>query len=157
MAKIRYEIKVDTSLIDDLFDVALKSSSKITKFQARVYKSLYKKRITSLYYILKKKLRRFLIADFGDSFVAEQEGEEQFIKDRENEWNKFINADESTLNKDPEYLKFQSDKGMRKMRFLFKKYRHKLKSKTCKIALGNGTVGDFYNGLGIIMKQQVIY
>lgn len=157
MATLKIKISRNTKLIDYLFDDIIENSGKVSKITCRIYKAMYKKKIDTLFFMLKKRLKRWIITETKNYFLTEDTGDKEYIESKFNEWNKFINADEKTLKKHKEYNSYKSDKIMFRIRNILLKNKEKFKSKFVNVKLGGKTVLDFFTGLGITFECKVKY
>ena len=149
MPKLVVRVEKQIKLIDEMFD-DLERSGEFKKMQIKVFKAIYKSRINGLFYLMKKRIGRYIDREGNDFFVAIEKGDDEYVRAEKKRFERFMFGDEKTLNKEKEYQKFNNERTIIRVMGYFKKGINPIKK-----ALGEGQVLDFFNRCGISVVWKI--
>lgn len=138
---------------DYIWQITITKNDKIakeilTKFQYVVYKT----KSELLFKTVRMKLKSYLVKENEDKIVCQCKGDKEMVEREKKQFEEWILNDEKTLDKSPSYDKFRKN---RLYRIVLNKVSRKIRqtpSKLAGIALGGGTVLDFFNRAGLSVE-----
>ena len=151
MNHLKINVKIDVMFLEELFNDYISDTKGLKKFQAKTFKIIYMKRVKSLYNILKVRLKKYIVDDGENHFIAEDKGTKKYITAQKEKINTFLYSDEKELNTSQQYIDFKRDKMIKRVYRYTKNKFIRSKEWAIKSALGEGKVVSFFNNLGIII------
>jgi hypothetical protein len=140
MPKLRIRVEKLNKQIDEVF-ADIEGQGKITRFQNRVFKAVYKSRLNGLYFMIRRTIGRYIEKEGNDFFEAV---DTENIELQKVKLEKFLYGSENELKKEAEYNKFKNDRVIIKVLNYMKKK-----------AIGEFRVVDFFSHVGISITLKV--
>lgn len=118
--------------------------------------SLYKIKLKGLYNMIRFSLSKYITEEGKDYFIAKEENDEEYIAKELRDWEAFMFADDTELNKEKykEYQQFKNDRWIKRVVGKAKMFKQKVRDKAIRAALMTDTVMSFFNRAGITIKYQ---
>ena len=138
--KLIITVKRKENVVDEAVEEMKKEVGTV---KLKVFAAVYKTKMKGLYYMIRKGVSRFITEEGSDWFIAIEEGDKEYIKQRYKIFDDLMYGEEDILKKNKEYHNFKSDRIVKKM------------TKYIGRVLGGGKVIDFFNRVGIDVSYKV--
>ena len=152
--KLTIRVQKNTKMIDELSAELLKEG-KAKMMQTKVWKAVMKSKSRGLYFLLRRKIGKYIEDEGDDWFIAYDTGTEEYINNEKKRLEKFIYGSENQLKNEKEYKEFKSDRVLQRMFGFFKKRMVQSKEAAVKKLLGEGRVLDFFTRCGITISWRI--
>ena len=140
MPKLIIRVEKLNKQIDEVF-ADIEGTGRITRIQNRVFKTIYKAKLNSLYFMIRRMIGGYVETE-GENFFEAVDTEN--IEKQKERLEKFLYDDEERIKKEPEYEKFKND------RVIIKVFNYMKKK-----AIGEFRVIDFFLHIGISVTWRV--
>ena len=108
-----------------------------------------------MFAITKRRLRSWIVEEKEGYIKTLEEGDDEYIQERKNSFEKFMHGDEKELKKEKEYQRFKNDRTMMKILRNLKRGITYSRDAAIKSGLRGGRVLDFLNRHGITVTWKV--
>lgn len=153
MAKLVIECKKQNKLIEEAFEEMAKVS-RWKAMQVKFYTAMYKSKLNSLFFMLRNRVKSWVVEESKEHFKAVEEGDLEYIRLQKKKFENFMFGTEKKLKKDKDYQAFKNDRLVKQV--IRKMKRGIIRSKDWAIekALGEGRVLDFFlrSGISVVWR-----
>jgi len=126
------------------------------KILAKWQFALYRIKLKGLYNMIRFSLSKYITEEGKGYFIAKEENYKEYIAKELSDWEAFMFADDTELNKEKykEYEQYKNDRWIKRVVGRAKLFKQKVRDKAIRSALMTDTVMSFFARAGININYE---